>query len=146
MGKTQLNIIPKQEANWYPMKAKWYVLFRTELLHSAQPSTMKRKETGSIVLVWLYLLNFKSGGTDRGGILCLIVYFSEIFEKCAPCTRGKWKGAIKVPDAWDQAYFNSDFLKINCLNVKLTLRFSSSYILPVCKATIKTNLSVLKGT
>lgn len=144
MGKTQLNIIPKQEVNWFPRKTKWHVLFRTELLHSAQPSTMKRdwEHCPSIAV-----LDFKPWGTGRGGILCLFVYFSEIsFEKYAPCTWGRWKGAIKVSDAWKQAHFSSDSLRINCLNIKSTLRFSSSHILPVYKPVIKTNLSILKIT
>lgn len=70
---------------------------------------------------------------QRGGIVCLFIclFFRAIlWKKYASCTWGRWKGAIKVSDAWEQTRFSSDSLRVNCLNVKSTLWFSSSHILP----------------
>lgn len=71
-GKKHNNIIPKQRASSSPMKAKWYVLFRTEFLQSAQPFRMQRQEIGSIVLVRLCLIS-------NHGELAEVEFFANLF-------------------------------------------------------------------
>lgn len=110
-GKKKHSLILFQIREQVHLPWKLNDMFYSELNFYTVHSHSQCKDKRLGALSWYGCAWFQiMGNWKRWNSLIIYLFIFKRFplEKYASCTWGRWKGAIKVTDAWEQTQFSSD--------------------------------------